>query len=53
MDFAVPPGGIPPSLKPGQSVTFAFRMNKEGTPVLTRIEPSKGASSTATVEKKS
>jgi Cu(I)/Ag(I) efflux system membrane fusion protein len=53
MDFAVPPGGVPPSLKPGQTVTFAFRMNKEGTPVLTRIEPSKGAPLPAAVEKKS
>ena len=39
MDFGKPAGGLPESLKPGQTVNFAFKMNKEGLPVLTRIEP--------------
>lgn len=39
MEFATPAGGLPPGLKAGQSVTFAFTMNKDGMPVLTHIEP--------------
>ena len=39
MDFGAPAGGMPPSLKAGQNVTFAFKINPDGTPVLTRIEP--------------
>ena len=39
MDFAVPAAGLPPGLKAGQSVSFAFTMNKDGMPTLTRIEP--------------
>ena len=39
MNFGVPEGGLSPSVKAGQSVTFAFRMNKDGLPVLTHIEP--------------
>ena len=39
MDFGAPASGLPASLKPGQAVKFAFTMNKEGEPVLTRIEP--------------
>lgn len=39
MDFGKPAGGIPDGLRPGQTVDFAFTMNKEGLPVLTRIEP--------------
>jgi Cu(I)/Ag(I) efflux system membrane fusion protein len=42
MDFGIPATGLPPGLKPGQSVNFAFSMNPDGQPVLTRIEP-KGA----------
>lgn len=42
MEFAAPATGLPPGLKAGQSVNFAFTMNKDGMPVLTRIEP-KGA----------
>jgi membrane fusion protein, copper/silver efflux system len=38
MDFSPPAGGLPADLKPGQSVRFAFTMNKDGLPVLTRIE---------------
>jgi Cu(I)/Ag(I) efflux system membrane fusion protein len=49
MDFAAPPGDLPAGLKPGLSVTFAFTMNKDGQPVLTRIEPGgQGAPNTAT-----
>jgi Cu(I)/Ag(I) efflux system membrane fusion protein len=43
MDFAAPASGLPTPLKPGQSVRFAFTMNKDGVPVLTRIEPAKPA----------
>lgn len=39
MEFGAPATGLPPGLKAGQSVTFAFMMNQEGMPVLTRIEP--------------
>jgi Cu(I)/Ag(I) efflux system membrane fusion protein len=39
MDFGVPAAGLPPGLKPGQSVSFAFTVNKDGQPVLTSIEP--------------
>ena len=39
MDFAAPAAGLPPGLKPGQRVKFAFVMDKDGMPVLTRIEP--------------
>ena len=39
MEFQIPPAGIPPSVKPGATVQFAFTMNKDGLPVLTRIEP--------------
>lgn len=39
MDFGKPAGGIPEGLRPGQTVDFAFTVNKEGLPVLTRIEP--------------
>ena len=39
MDFGAPPTGLPPGLKPGQSVSFAFTMSKDGLPVLTRIQP--------------
>ncbi|MDA8254297.1 MAG: efflux RND transporter periplasmic adaptor subunit [Betaproteobacteria bacterium] len=42
MDFGVSTTGLPPGLTPGQSVSFAFTMNKDGMPVLTYIEP-KGA----------
>ncbi|NMG29954.1 efflux RND transporter periplasmic adaptor subunit [Aromatoleum evansii] len=42
MEFGVPATGLPPGLKLGQSVAFAFMMTKDGLPVLTRIEP-KGA----------
>ena len=42
MDFGIPATGLPPGLKSGQSVNFAFSMNPDGQPVLTRIEP-KGA----------
>jgi Cu(I)/Ag(I) efflux system membrane fusion protein len=39
MEFGAPASGLPANLKPGESVKFAFTMNKEGLPVLTRIEP--------------
>lgn len=39
MDFGAPASGLPAALQPGQSVRFAFTMNKDGMPVLTRIEP--------------
>lgn len=39
MEFGAPTGGLPPGLKAGQSVSFAFTMNQEGMPVLTRIAP--------------
>ncbi len=39
MDFGVPPSGLPPGLKSGQLVNFAFTMSKDGLPVLTRIQP--------------
>ena len=39
MDFGAPDGGLPPGLQVGQSVSFAFGMNKEDAPVLTRIAP--------------
>jgi len=39
MDFGAPPSGLPAGVKAGQTVKFAFTMNKEGEPVLTRIEP--------------
>ncbi|AKU11573.1 secretion protein HlyD [Azoarcus sp. CIB] len=42
MDFGVPTTGLPPELKTGQSVSFAFTMNKVGMPELTHIKP-KGA----------
>jgi len=42
MDFKAPASGLPNDIKPGQSVTFAFTMVKEGTPVLTRIGPKSG-----------
>jgi len=52
MDFGAPPKGLPPSLKPGQAVTFAFMVNKEGAPVLTRIEASKAPTAMGSPEKK-
>jgi len=42
MDFGAPASGVPTSLKPGQAVKFTFTMNKDGVPVLTRIEPTAG-----------
>lgn len=39
MEFGLPAAGIPASLKPGQTVSFEFMLNKEGSAVLTRIEP--------------
>jgi Cu(I)/Ag(I) efflux system membrane fusion protein len=39
MDFGAPTAGLPPAVKPGASVRFAFTMNTEGLPVLTRIAP--------------
>ncbi|NMF99289.1 efflux RND transporter periplasmic adaptor subunit [Aromatoleum toluolicum] len=42
MDFGAPATGLPPGLTPGQSVRFAFTMNQDGLPVLTRIEPANG-----------
>ena len=39
MDFKISATGIPASVKPGARVQFAFTMNKDGLPVLTRIEP--------------
>lgn len=39
MEFGAPASGLPANLKAGESVKFAFTMNKDGTPVLTRIEP--------------
>lgn len=39
MEFGLPAAGLPAGLKPGQSVSFEFVLNKEGTAVLTRIEP--------------
>ena len=39
MEFGLPAAGLPPGLKPGQAVRFEFMLNKEGTAVLTRIEP--------------
>lgn len=35
----LPAAGLPAGLKPGQSVSFDFLMNKQGSAVLTRIEP--------------
>lgn len=43
MEFGAPPGGLPPGLKAGQDVAFAFRMDKDRPPVLTRIGPEPGA----------
>ncbi|WP_454909638.1 efflux RND transporter periplasmic adaptor subunit [Variovorax gossypii] len=43
MDFGMPAAGLPQGLKPGQTVNFAFHMNKEGLPVLTRIDPAGAA----------
>jgi Cu(I)/Ag(I) efflux system membrane fusion protein len=39
MEFGLPEAGLPAGLKPGQSVRFEFILNKEGSAVLTRIEP--------------
>jgi Cu(I)/Ag(I) efflux system membrane fusion protein len=52
MDFSAPPKGLPPSLRPGQAVTFAFMLNKDGVPVLTRIEARKGSTPMGSPEKK-
>ena len=52
MDFGAPAAGLPAGLKPGQSVKFAFTMNKEGLPVLTRIEPTDKSAATGAMEKK-
>jgi Cu(I)/Ag(I) efflux system membrane fusion protein len=49
MDFRNPPAGIPATVKPGATVQFAFTMDKDGLPVLTRIEPT---SATSSMEKK-
>ncbi len=47
MDFGAPRGGLPAGLAPGQEVSFAFAMQPDGTPVLTRIEPAAGAAPAA------
>jgi Cu(I)/Ag(I) efflux system membrane fusion protein len=52
MDFGAPAKGLPPGLKPGQSVKFAFSINQDGRPMLTRIEPTDKAMATSAMEKK-
>lgn len=52
MDFGAPAAGLPPGLKPGQSVRFAFTVNQEGAPVLTRIEPADKSAVMGAMEKK-
>ena len=52
MDFDAPSAGLPPGLKPGQTVKFAFTMNQAGRPVLTRIEPEGAPMAMDSTEKK-
>ena len=52
MDFGAPATGLPPSLKPAQMVTFAFTMNRDGRPVLTRIEPTDKPMAASAMESK-
>jgi len=47
MEFGLPAAGLPPGLKPGQSVSFEFMLDKEGAAVLTRIEPTGKAGTAA------
>ncbi|CAG9172765.1 efflux RND transporter periplasmic adaptor subunit [Cupriavidus pinatubonensis] len=44
MDFKAPVSGLPKGLKQGQQVRFKFRMDAEGVPVLSSVQP---ASTTA------
>ncbi|AEG72278.1 efflux RND transporter periplasmic adaptor subunit [Ralstonia solanacearum] len=39
MDFAAPPTGLPKGLKPGDRVRFRFHLDKDGTAVLSSVEP--------------
>ncbi|SRR6266478_1514705 len=52
MDFGAPATGLPPGLKPGQLVKFAFTMEQDGRPALTRIEPMDGPMATSAMENK-
>jgi Cu(I)/Ag(I) efflux system membrane fusion protein len=52
MDFGDPATGLPAGLKPGQIVTFAFTMNQDGRPVLTRIEPTDKPMAASAMENK-
>ncbi|MDW3687153.1 efflux RND transporter periplasmic adaptor subunit [Cupriavidus sp. CV2] len=42
MDFEAPAGGLPKGLKAGQEVRFRFRMNSDGVPVLSSVQPVAG-----------
>ena len=39
MDFAAPAAGLPKNLKAGQEVRFRFRINNDGVPVLSSVQP--------------
>jgi len=52
MDFGAPATGLPPGLKPGQAVKFAFTMNQDGRSVLTRIEPADQPTAMSAMEQK-
>jgi len=43
MDFKAPASGLPKGLKEGQEVHFRFRMDSEGTPVLSSVQPVESA----------
>lgn len=52
MDFGKPGTGLPPGLKAGQRVRFYFTMDKDGKPMLTRIEPGSTPAATGALEKR-